>query len=91
LIYAAYFVPRNPQTPAAVAASLFPLTAPLVLLIRVVVSHVPTWQIVLSQLFLWASCIGGLFWLHYLLKTNLVSRQPVFNLRRYVAERFSNW
>jgi ABC-2 type transport system permease protein len=87
LIYAAYFVPRNPQTPVAVMASLFPLTAPLVLLIRVVVSQVPSWQVVVSQLLLWASCVGGLFWLHYLLKANLVSRQQPFSLRRYLQER----
>jgi ABC-type Na+ efflux pump permease subunit len=79
LIYAAYFVPRNPHTPLAVAASLIPLTAPLVLLIRVVVSQVPTWQVVLGQLLLWGSCIGGVFWLGYLLKANLVERQRPFH------------
>lgn len=87
LIYAAYFVPRNPHTPLAVAASLFPLTAPLVLLIRVVVSEVPIWQIILSQALLWGSNLVGILWLRRLLKANLVANTTPFSLRRWVKER----
>ncbi len=89
LLYAAYFVPRNPHTPLAVAASLFPFTASLVLLIRVVVSEVPLWQIILSQVILWGTNIASLFWLRRLLQTNLVAYGPPFSLRRWVKQRLS--
>ena len=87
LLYAMYFVPRNPDTPVAVAASLFPLTASVFLPLRVVISEVPIWQTVLSQCLLWASVIGGLFWLRELLQANLVANaqpttwQAIFNDR----------
>ena len=86
LIYAAYFVPRNPDSPLAVAASLRPLTAPLVLLIRVVVSDVPTWQIILSLALLWGTNLWGLFWLRQLLKANLVANSTSFKFRDWVKQ-----
>ncbi len=87
LLYAAYFVPRSPHTPLAVAASLFPVTAPLVLLIRLVVTEVPAWQIWLSQALLWGTNAASLFWLRRLLQTNLVTYTPPFNLRRWLKDR----
>ena len=87
LIYAAYFVPRNPHTPVAIAASLFPLTAPLVLLVRVVVSEVPLWQIGLSQTLLWGSSIAGVFWLRRLLRANLVASAAPFSLRYWLKQK----
>lgn len=89
LIYATYFVPRNPHTPLAIATSLFPLTAPLVLLVRVIVTEVPAWQLVLSQLLLWGSSIAGLFWLRWLLRANLVSNSTPFNLPRWLNQKFT--
>ncbi|MCB9077408.1 MAG: ABC transporter permease [Anaerolineaceae bacterium] len=73
LLYAFYFLPRNPDTFLAVAASLFPLTAAVVLLIRIVTSEVPLWQVILSQLLMWGTVIGGVFWLRRLLEANLVA------------------
>jgi ABC-2 type transport system permease protein len=87
LIYAAYFIPRNPDTPLAVATTLFPVTAPLVLLIRVVVSEVPAWQIILSQVLLWGTNVLGLFWLRRLLKVNLVANTTPFSMRAWLRER----
>jgi ABC-2 type transport system permease protein len=84
LIYAAYFVPRNPDTPLAVVASLFPLTSPLVLPIRVVVSQVPPWQIGLSLLFLWGTNLLGVFWLRNLLRANLIANKNPFNMRDWL-------
>ncbi|MCB0213034.1 MAG: ABC transporter permease [Anaerolineae bacterium] len=87
LLYAMYFVPRHPDAPVAVAASLFPLTASVFLLLRVVISEVPIWQIVLSQCLLWASVVVGMFWLRELLQANLVANarpttwQAIFNDR----------
>ena len=90
LIYAAYFIPRNPDTPTAVIASLVPITAPLVLLIRVVVSDVPTWQIFLSQIFLWGTNILGVFWLRKLLKANLVANSTSFKLQDWMKDQLVN-
>lgn len=87
LIYAAYFVPRNPDAPLAVLASLFPLTSPLVLLIRVVVSQVPEWQVALSLLLLWGTNLLGIFWLRRLLKANLVANTTPFRLREWLKNR----
>ncbi len=81
LVYAAYFVPRNPDSTVAVLASLFPLTSPLVLLIRVVVSEVPEWQIALSLILLWGTNLLGILWLRRLLKANLVAKATPFRLR----------
>ncbi len=87
LIYAAYFVPRNPDSSLALFASLFPLTSPLVLLIRAVVSPVPTWQITLSLILLWGTNVLGILWLRHLLKTNLIAQADSFSLRRWLQER----
>jgi ABC-2 type transport system permease protein len=84
LLYAAYFVPRNPHAPLAIIASFIPFTASVVLPIRVVVSEVPTWQIILSQAILWGTSLAGLFWLRQLLRANLVAYGPPFSLRRWL-------
>lgn len=88
LLYATYFVPRNPHTPLAIAASLFPLTAPVVLLVRVVVTEVPVWQITLSQLLLWGSSIASLFWLRRLLQNNLVANSTPFSFHFWLKQKF---
>jgi len=87
LIYAAYFVPRNPDTPLAIFASLFPLTSPLVLLIRVVVSEVPQWQIVFGLMLLWGTNLLGIFWLRRLLKANLVANTATFSFRQWLKSQ----
>lgn len=87
LIYAVYFVPRNPHSPLAIAASFFPITAPIVLLIRVVVTEVPRWQIIVTYLCLWGTILASVVWLRWLLKTNLVTYAPPFSLRRWLRKR----
>jgi ABC-2 type transport system permease protein len=87
MLYATYFLPRNPDTTLAVVGSLFPLTSPLVLLIRLVASEVPTWQIVASQVLLWGTILFGLWSLGGLLKRNLVSYAPKFKLTAWVRAR----
>jgi ABC-2 type transport system permease protein len=89
LLYATYFIPRNPHTWLAVSASLFPITSPIVLLIRVVVSEVPQWQIIVAQILLWLTNLGVLFWLHRLLRANLVAYRGPFRLRVWLGEKLS--
>jgi ABC-2 type transport system permease protein len=84
LIYATYFIPRNPHTMLAIASSIFPLTSPMVLMIRLVVSEVPTWQIILAQLLLWLTNLLAIFFLFRLLKSNLVAYKPPFILRTWL-------
>ncbi|MEM7032029.1 MAG: ABC transporter permease [Chloroflexota bacterium] len=79
-IYAIAIVPRTPHTLLAVGASLFPLSAPIVLLVRIIVSEVPLWQVIVSQCLLWGTAVASLFWLRRLLQTNLVSYAPNFRL-----------
>jgi ABC-type Na+ efflux pump permease subunit len=86
-LYAIALVPRSPHTPLALAASLFPLTSPIVLMIRLIVAEVPGWQIVLSQGLLWGTNIACLFWLRYLLTTNLVASTSRFRLLPWLKDK----
>jgi ABC-2 type transport system permease protein len=86
IVYATYFLPRNPDSTMAVVGSMFPLTSPLVLLIRLVASEVPTWQIMASQGLLWGTVVFGLLSLGGLLKRNLVSYAPRFKVIAWVRE-----
>jgi ABC-2 type transport system permease protein len=49
---------NNPSGPIAVAASLFPFTAPLTMFLRTAISDVPAWQVGLSILILIATTVG---------------------------------
>lgn len=52
---------ENPATGIAIGASIFPLTAPLVMFLRVAISSPPAWQIGLS-VFLMIATVFGLVW-----------------------------
>ena len=54
-------VVENPDGALAVALSLFPLSAPVVLPLRVLVASVPTWQIVLSVSLMLVSAAGAIW------------------------------
>jgi ABC-2 type transport system permease protein len=49
---------QNPASPVVVAASIFPLTAPLVMFLRVAISSPPLWQIGLSIALMIATIVG---------------------------------
>jgi hypothetical protein len=63
----------------------------LVLLVRVVVSDVPTWQVALSQFLLWGSSLACFFWLRRLLRTNLVANTTPFEMRRWLKQKVTRW
>lgn len=52
---------KTPNDPLAVAVSLFPFTAPLLMYLRIVVQQPPFWQIALSIVILLATIAGVLF------------------------------
>ncbi|MHB0875569.1 MAG: ABC transporter permease [Anaerolineae bacterium] len=58
--FTALFI-ANPNSPLAVALTLFPLTAPLSLSIRWSFATIPTWQLVLSIGILMASAVGSIY------------------------------
>jgi ABC-2 type transport system permease protein len=50
-----------PNGPIAVGLSLFPLSAPLALLLRYAAAPVPIWQVLLAMALLAASVVGALW------------------------------
>ena len=52
---------ENPNSPLAVVLSLFPLTAPMTIAMRIGFSTIPTWQLVLSVAILVLSAIGSVW------------------------------
>ena len=59
-----FFIPVffiAPNGPIAVALSLFPLSAPLALLLRYAAAPVPLWQVILAMVLLAASVVGALW------------------------------
>jgi len=52
---------QNPNSPLAIAMSLFPLTAPMTITIRLSFTTVPTWQIIASVIILIFSAIGAVW------------------------------
>ncbi|OGO27847.1 MAG: hypothetical protein A2136_07615 [Chloroflexi bacterium RBG_16_54_11] len=52
---------QNPNSPLAIAMSLFPLTAPMTLSIRLGITPLPAWQIIASIAILILSAIGALW------------------------------
>jgi ABC-2 type transport system permease protein len=52
---------QNPNSPLAIAMSLFPLTAPMTITIRLSFTTVPAWQIIASVVILIFSAIGAVW------------------------------
>jgi len=51
----------NPESPAVLWGSLVPFTAPIVMMVRVVMGTVPAWQLLLSMALLVATFIGSVW------------------------------
>jgi ABC-2 type transport system permease protein len=52
---------NNPNSPLAIILSIFPLTAPMTITMRIGLSTIPTWQIVMSVVILVLSAIGAVW------------------------------
>lgn len=78
----------EPNGAMAVAFSIFPLTAPMGMVMRLVLTAVPVWQISLSLLLLFVSFGGGLWFATRLFRVNSLlsgqvpSRKQLFQLLR---------
>lgn len=59
-LYAAIYSVENPDGPLAFWCSLIPLTSPIVMMVRLPYD-VPTWQIILSLVILYASFVGVVY------------------------------
>jgi ABC-2 type transport system permease protein len=59
-IFLATFM-QNPNSPLAVAMSLFPLTAPMTMTIRIGITKVPTWQVIASVGIMVLSAVGAVW------------------------------
>jgi ABC-2 type transport system permease protein len=59
-LFIAVFI-QNPNSPLAIAMSLFPLTAPMTVTIRMGLTSIPTWQLVVSVTILVLSAIGAVW------------------------------
>jgi len=58
-------IPRTPNSPIWVVFSLVPFTAPVLVMLRLGITGVPTWQLI-------ASVLGGLWIAAKLLRINLL-------------------
>jgi ABC-2 type transport system permease protein len=52
---------QNPNNPLAIAMSLFPLTAPMTIIIRLSFTTIPIWQVIASVTILVLSAIGAVW------------------------------
>lgn len=52
---------QNPNSPLAIAMSIFPLTAPMTISIRIGFSSIETWQLIISEIILVLSAIGAVW------------------------------
>jgi ABC-2 type transport system permease protein len=61
-----------PNNPAFVVLTIFPLTAPVTLMMRLGATEVPAWQIIVSIIVLAACVVGGLFLTAKIVRTFLL-------------------
>lgn len=87
LIYALSYVPLAPDAPLSVATSLFPLTSPIVMLVRLHTGTVPNWQVNLSIGLLWASILVMVLNMRFLLRLNLLTYARRWHLREWLRQR----
>lgn len=87
LIYALSYVPLAPDAPLSVITSLFPLTSPIVMLVRLHTGTVPNWQVNLSIGLLWVSILLMVINLRFLLRLNLLAYARRWHLREWLRQR----
>jgi ABC-2 type transport system permease protein len=73
-------IAEAPDSTVAIVASLFPLTSPINMVTRMLVSNVPLWEVVLSILLLILSLIGMLLLAARIYRTGILmyGKKPTF-------------
>ena len=78
-LYAGMFSIQNPDGPLALWCSYFPLTSPVVMMVRLPFG-VPTWQLIVSLMLLYVTAIG-VIWLSakiYRVGILMYGKKPTF-------------
>ena len=79
------FLIQAPEEPIAVGLSFFPLTAPIVMIMRLTMGGVPFWQLVLSAGLMLVTAVVVVRAVSNMFRANiLLSGQP-FNIKRYAT------
>ncbi len=71
-LYLVFLLLPHPNSPLAVGLTLFPLTAPLTLIIRRAAGEVPLWQMLLSQALAWGTGIGAVWLSGYVFRLGML-------------------
>ncbi len=77
----------SPNSPLAIGLSLFPITAPLTMLIRYGAGTIPLWQIVLSQAIAWAGGLGAVWFSGYVFRLGMLRYGKRLRLREVLFRR----
>jgi ABC-2 type transport system permease protein len=84
-IYASTAILANPNSPLSIGLSLFPFTAPVVMVMRLTATSVPFLQLFIGVLLL-ALCAGGVIWLvSRLFRAQILLAGNTPNLRQIIA------
>jgi ABC-2 type transport system permease protein len=73
-----------PNNPAFIVLTIFPLTAPVTLMMRLGATEVPAWQIIVSIIVLTATVVGGLFLTAKIVRTFLLMYGKRPSLRQII-------
>lgn len=76
---------QNPNDAVPVALSLFPLTAPIAMLLRIPMGPVPGWQVILSMVLLAAACLLTVWVAAQVFRIGLLMYGKRLSLREIVA------
>jgi len=75
-----FAVAKNPEGPLAFWASIFPLTAPVTMMVRIPFG-IPAWEIILSMVLLIASIIGSIWMAGKIYRTGILMYGKKVNFR----------
>jgi ABC-2 type transport system permease protein len=77
------FIQNNPDGPLAVIVSLFPLTAPVTMIIRMTMTTVPVWQSVLAALLMVITAVLIIRAVSRLFRAQILLSGQAPSVRRY--------
>ncbi len=84
-IYLISAITAAPNGALATALSLFPLSAPITMIVRMTTTTVPAWQIALSLSLLFVTAVGTLWLMARLFRAKILLSGESLSLRRFAA------